>query len=106
MNTFSLEWLLHFARQIEKSRSRAWRLLLLDGYGSHCTRDFVEYCDIHKIIPFNLLPHSAYFLQPLNVVLSQPYKHWHSEAVDEATRAGCKDFNKVEFLAAFSSIWD
>jgi hypothetical protein len=34
----------------------------------------------------------------------QPYKHWHSEAVDAATRTGCTSFNKVEFLAAIDSI--
>ncbi len=31
-------------------------------------------------------------------------KHWHSEAVLEATYSGCDRFNKIEFLHALSSI--
>ena len=38
------------------------------------------------------------------MVCFQPYKHFHAEAVDAATRTGCSDFNKLEFFAALSSI--
>jgi hypothetical protein len=38
------------------------------------------------------------------VVVFQPYKHYHAEAVNNATRTGCSDFNKLEFLAAITSI--
>jgi hypothetical protein len=31
----------------------------------------------------------------------QPYKHYHSKAVDQAARLGCTDYNKLEFLADF-----
>jgi hypothetical protein len=41
---------------------------------------------------------------PLDVGVFQPYKHWHAEAIDDATRTGCTSFNKVEFLAAIESI--
>ena len=34
----------------------------------------------------------------------QPYKHFHLEAVDAATRSGCSEFNKIEFLNAIDSI--
>lgn len=52
-----------------------------------------------------MLPlHSTYLLQPLDIVLFQPYKHFHAKAVDDATRTGCDNFNKVEFLAAISDI--
>ena len=37
-------------------------------------------------------------MQPLNVVVFEPYKHYHSKAVD------CSDFNKTKFLAAITSI--
>lgn len=32
------------------------------------------------------------------------YKHYHSEAVEDATATGCTRFGKVDFLAAISSI--
>jgi len=38
------------------------------------------------------------------VVVFQPYKHYHSEAIEAATRTGCTDFDKVEFLTAIDSI--
>ena len=38
------------------------------------------------------------------MVVFQPYKAHHAEAVDNATRTGCSDFNKVEFLAALKGI--
>ncbi|RPA96086.1 hypothetical protein L873DRAFT_1695895, partial [Choiromyces venosus 120613-1] len=72
---------------------------------SHCTREFIEYCDNAKIIPFCLTPHSSHLLQPLDVVVLQPYKHNHSQAVEAAICTRCTDFDKVEFLMAIDSIW-
>jgi len=40
----------------------------------------------------------------LDVVVFQPLKHYHAEAIDKATRTGCSDFNKLEFLSAITSI--
>jgi hypothetical protein len=51
-----------------------------------------------------LPPHSTHLLQPLDVVVFQPLKHYHTEAVEGATRTGCSDFNKLEFLSAIASI--
>jgi len=38
------------------------------------------------------------------VVVFQPYKHYHAEAVEAATRTGCGDFNKSEFLDIIDTI--
>ena len=43
-------------------------------------------------------------LQPLDVVLFQPYKHYHGQEIDEATRTGCTNFDKTEFLASLGRI--
>ena len=72
----SLEWLKHFDRFTAKRRMGKWQLLLLDGYGSHCTREFLDFCDDHHIVPFCLPPHTTHLLQPLDVVCFQPYKHF------------------------------
>ena len=103
-NRLSLHWLHHFHKFSSQRQVGAYRLLLLDGYGSHCTKEFIDYCDENKIIPFCLPPHSTHLLQPLDVVVFQPLKQFHAEAVDQATRTGCSDFNKIEFLAAIDSI--
>lgn len=105
-DVLGLKWLYHFDRFSFPRRTGVYRLLLLDGHGSHCTREFISYCDEKKIIPFCFPPHTTHLLQPLDVVVFQPLKHYHAEAIDHATRTGCSDFNKVEFLSAITSIRD
>ena len=100
----TLDWLHHFDRFSSQRQIGSYRLLVLDGYGSHCTKEFIDYCDEHRIIRFCLPPHATHLLQPLDVVVFQPLKFYHSEAIEEATRTGCSDFNKVEFLSAIGSI--
>ena len=53
-----LEWLHHFHRHSVQSLRGKFRLLLLDGFDSHCTRAFLEACDEYNIIPFLLPAHS------------------------------------------------
>ncbi|RPA97084.1 hypothetical protein L873DRAFT_1632258, partial [Choiromyces venosus 120613-1] len=80
-------------------------LLLLDGFGSHGTKQFIDFGDEHQIVIFCLPPHTSYLLQPLDVVVFQPYKHYHAEAVEAPTCTGCgEDFNKEEFLNQIHSI--
>jgi hypothetical protein len=71
----SLEWLKHFDRHTTKSAIGKYRLLILDGHGSHHTYEFIRYCEANNIIPFGLPPHLTHLLQPLDVVVFQPLKH-------------------------------
>ena len=81
-----------------------WGLLLLDEYVCHSTYEFITYCNVQKILPFKLPPRATHVLQPLDVMLFQPYKHWHANVVDEATEIEYFDFKKIEFLVAIKSI--
>ncbi|KAM4064190.1 DDE superfamily endonuclease [Hirsutella rhossiliensis] len=98
----NLAWIQHFDKHA-KSKG-AWRLLLLDGHGSHHTLDLIEYAEAHNIVLFALPPHLTHLLQPLDVVVFQPYKHYHSRAVDFAIRSGASKITKLEFLAMIQSI--
>lgn len=100
----ALHWIQHFEAESKKTQQGLYRLLICDGFDSHCTKEFIEFCDSHRIILYCLPPHTSHFLQPLDVNVFQPYKHWHAEAVDEAARTGCIDFNKTEFLHCFTRI--
>jgi len=100
----TIKWLAHFQRFSAKRQEGVYPLLLLDGFSSDCTKEFLDYCDQHKIIVFCLPPHLSHLLQPLDVVIFQPYKHYHAEAVEKATQSGCKDFNKSEFLNTINII--
>ncbi len=77
-------------------------MLVMNDYESHHTREFLSYCEDHKIIPFGLSSHTTHLLQPLNVCVFQPLKHWHSKAVNRAVQMSDEIFSKVEFLAAFN----
>jgi hypothetical protein len=105
-DALTLDWIRHFEKNTAERSSGSYRLLLLDGYGSHCTVPFVKFCWEHRIIPFCFPPHMTHLLQPLDVVLFQPYKHHHSVAVNDATHTGCEDFNKIEFLNSLTGIRD
>ena len=94
----SLEWIEHFHQHSKNKARGANRLLLLDGYGSHHTREFIRFCDNNGIIPFGLPPHTTHYLQPLDVVVFQPLKHYHAKALDIVVREGCTNITKLEFL--------
>ena len=38
------------------------------------------------------------------MVVFQPYKHYHAEAIDNASRTGCFEFDKIEFLTSIDWI--
>lgn len=97
-------YLLHFDEWSSRRQVGVWRLLIFDDFGSHLTKEFIDYCDNKKIIPFGLPPHTSHLLQPLDVGVFQPFKYYHKEAAEMATRTGCTNFNKVEFLNAIHNI--
>lgn len=98
-NLLALKWLPPFDCPTERRTVGRFQLPLLHGFDSHWTLTFIDYCDKKNIIPFFFTPHSTHLLQPLNLVVFQPYKHCYSKALDEGARTGCTNFNKVEFLA-------
>jgi hypothetical protein len=100
----SLEYIKHFERLTRPQDKDEYRLLIMDNYSSHCFREFIEYANEHKVVLFSLPPHTSHFLQPLDVVLFQPYKHYHRKAVNQATRTGAQEFGVTEFMASIGSI--
>jgi len=100
----AFQYIQHFKRYSGLRQQGAHRLLLCDGHGSHHTREFLAYAEAHNICTLGLPAHTTHILQPLDVVVFQPLKYYHSRAVAEATRTGCTHFNKLEFLAAITSI--
>ena len=100
----SVDWIQHFNSHTQHRTTGSKRLLLLDGHGSHHTKQFIQYCVDNSIIPFGLPPHSTHLLQPLDVVVFQPLKHYHAKAVDTLVRDGCLNITKLEFLGMIEGI--
>jgi hypothetical protein len=77
-----LQWLIQVFDRETKARARqSWRLLYVDGHGSHVTLRFLEYCAANRILVARFPPHATHTVQPLDVVvfksLSSAYSREH-----------------------------
>jgi hypothetical protein len=78
----SLAWLKQvFNRSTKAKAQSSYRLLILDGHGSHLTMDFIEYCDQNKILLAVYPPHSTHTLQALDVSMFKPLSTAYSNEV-------------------------
>ena len=66
--------------------------------------EFLHYCEENKIVVFGLIPHTTHLTQPLDVVVFEPFKHFHKQAVNEAVRTRYSKFDRTEFLHAIDLI--
>lgn len=103
-DTLAYQWIQLFHKWTIGRTIGRKRLVLCDRFGSHLTRQFVQFCEKNDIILFFLLSHTSHILQPLDVGVFSVYKHWHSEAVEAATMTGCRKFSKDEFLYSIGEI--
>jgi DDE superfamily endonuclease/Tc5 transposase-like DNA-binding protein len=98
------QWIQYFHKWTAPRAKGAWRLLFCDRFGSHLTRQVLEFCEKVQILPFFLPAHTSHILQPLDVGVFSVYKQYHAKVVEEATMTGCQKFTKDEFLHAIASI--
>lgn len=84
-----------FDKHSAKGHVGLYRLLIIDGYGSPLTYELWSYSNEHKIILFRLPLLSTYLTQPLDVGCFQPFKHYHTQAIDHTVRLGDVEFGKL-----------
>jgi hypothetical protein len=65
-----------------------YRLLILDGHGSHLTPQFDAICRENDIIPLCMPAHSSHLLQPLDVGCFGPLKKAYGGSVESRSRLG------------------
>jgi hypothetical protein len=99
-----LEWLKHFNRHTESCTKGAYRLLILDGHGSHATPEFDQYCKDNKIITLCMPPHTSHLLQPLDVGCFAILKVTYGQQVSELARQGVFHIDKLDFLYIYIKI--
>ena len=80
----ALTFLQHFIENSDASPTSDWKLMLMDNHGSHLTPEFIQLANENHIRPYPLIPHMTHCMQPLDVAVFQPYKHWHDVAIQEA----------------------
>jgi hypothetical protein len=66
-NQIGYEWLQRIFLPATTPRQGQWRLLILDGHGSHIPVDFMWSCRQNKVWLLYLPPHASHILQPLDL---------------------------------------
>jgi hypothetical protein len=80
-----LAWLQQVFDKHTKAKAgygRQYRLLFVDGHGSHINMGFLDWCEKHRILVAVYLPHSTHRLQPLDVSLFSPLATAYTEQLD------------------------
>jgi hypothetical protein len=92
------EWIQHFQKHTQSRTKGQYRLLILDGHGSHHSARFEEFCRQNQIITACMPAHSSHILQPLDVGCFSPLKASYGRQVEGKMRLGINHINKEEFL--------
>src|SRR5699024_1323521 len=81
--------------------SGKYRLLVLDGHGSHLTPEFDKTCSENDIIPICMPPHSSNYCQPLDMGCFSPLKSAYGDLVQTRMQHGYNHVDKLDFLEAY-----
>jgi len=79
-------------------------VLLMDQHGSHMHKDLIIKATTNNIHLYPFPGHLTHILQPLDVGVFQPYKHWHKKAVQNAMRNLDVDYNVASFFRDLKDI--
>jgi hypothetical protein len=71
-----------FDRETKAKARRRWRLLILDGHGSHVNMKFINFCDVNRILLAIYPPLSTHSLQPLDVGLFSPLSQAYNDELE------------------------
>lgn len=93
-----IEWIKHLNTHTESRTKATYRLLILDGHGSHATPGFDQYCRINNIVTLYMPAHTSHLLQPLDVSCFSPLKRAYGQKVQELVRQGTHHIDKEDFL--------
>jgi len=97
-----LQWLKNSFDPYTKCRKTGrYRMLVLDGHGSHLTPEFDRYCDENDIVPICMPAHSSHLLQPLDVGCFAVLKRSYGRFVESMMRDGIHHIDKLDFLSIF-----
>jgi hypothetical protein len=101
-NELGLKWLEHVFEKHTAPRTKGvYRLLVLDGHGSHGTPEFDLFCKEHSIITLCMPPHSSHLLQPCDVGCFAVLKRSYGRQIEAYMRNGVNHIDKPDFLQAF-----
>ena len=85
-------------------KQSTYRLLIIDGHGSHKTPEFDPACKKFNIIPIYMSPHSSHLLQPLDVGFFALLKRAYTKELENTFRVGMTHVDKLEFLEIYKRV--
>jgi hypothetical protein len=94
----ALKWLQHFILHTESSKNSKPKVLLMDSHTSHRTPEFTILASDNNIHLYAFPSHLTHILQPLDVGIFHPYKHYHKEAVHTAIQNLDLEYNLSSFM--------
>jgi hypothetical protein len=97
-----------FDRSTKAKARLSYRLLILDGHGSHLTKEYIEYCDQNRIPLMIYPPHLTHRLQPLHAVMFKPLSSPYSGQVAAFMERcqGLTSMSKRDFYPMFMAAWE
>ena len=90
-----------FEKHTASRTKGVYRLLILDGHGSHVAPEFDLFCKEHSIISLCMPPHSSHLLQPLDVGCFAVLKRLYGRQIEGYMRNGLNHIDKADFLEAY-----
>jgi hypothetical protein len=100
-----LIWLKEMFNKHTQSRTTGrYRLLILDGHGSHNAPEFDQFCTENSIIPLYMPAHSSHLLQPLDVSCFSSLKQAYRQEVEKRIGLDINHIDKNEFLTIYPSV--
>lgn len=81
-NEAGLDRVQYFDKETKGRSTGTYRMLIVDGYESHLSAEFDQYCKVNKIIIVGLPAHSSHLLQPLDVALHSPLKRTYGHQIN------------------------
>ena len=100
-DALAIRFLQHFIQHTSAGLDQPYKLLLMDNHGSHRTPEFILLARANNIVPFSFPAHLTHCMQPLDVGVFQPYKHWHNKAIQYSIEN--LDFENLDFEYSISS---
>jgi hypothetical protein len=108
-DALGLAWLKQVFDRYTRVRARGkYRLLILDGHGSHVTKAFIDYAHANKILVLLFPPHATHALQPLDVACFRSLAHHYSEELLHRghTTEGWAPVAQSDFFPLFWAAWN
>lgn len=93
-----------FDKETSPKARRSWRLLIVDGHGSHLNMKFLNWCESRRVLVAIYPPHSTHRLQPLDVGMFAPLSSYYSQGLDDLIRRS-EGHTRLSKRDLFSIFW-